>query len=865
MSARDEKRLDMIEVSTTEDRAVDLRVLRDESSGRVDLGRDDNDMNTKSAVHSTSPSGENGEDENSDLKKFYNEISNEIELVQSKIDRMKDLRDIYNENDLIFAIHERYSSWLELKKELYEHKIKDPSPGIVLYVKYIIESLIDNKLTEKEIKAYVVDACKDSFIKSTSRGTIAGLNLEVTTVCGVLAALGIIQQDAGSFSICNERLELSKFRNANSNLANEETKDTRMEIDEFISRELELIPDGVGKVLLQSISDRWKHSIPSYIEYSRKALLRQMQRDAAKAAAADEAAKALALSVANEAIASKEDNQPGDILSSDNDRNELCVLTEVGDTVVNGTTLCDNNAHVSIDSNEMEVEPRDSSSHETEIVKEQCDKEENMITDLIPNHDTGNMDGDIVTGVNVHDASTINPSTDAPNSRKRASNQRAWMLHEKFVNSELLSPAPILSKWSNLDYEEQKFLEIEESLLRRLAGQCDLPLTKAAHRIGTSYLSNSYVFDESSEVPDSNLDASSSKPLLEQVELTGNMLVDRLYKTKPKIKKPKTSHGGSYSVSSGYYNGSNIPPFLRDLNFTNFNRNPAASVKGCDLRDDYAILKSNMYLDPPLYAPYPYAMNKNQLVQATMIIPDLVVKTSEIPWEMMAEEFVPLTVEDTVDDVRVSHNGFTSSQSSPRGSAAELRRSSSGAFSDKSPRTSLDTKDKKRHSFNFENQQLSRTDSAGSIASSSIGLNDKLEVLAPLFQEIVPVTSSAFVITSDGESDEEITKDLSDNAVAAKHEEKLKYMKQRWELLQSLKRHNGHNFSVSHVDSAATQCHNNNKKKKVKSTTYQPKKKLSSEISTELRTTANSSSDSINEVVKVYENGADGNHYDSSY
>ena len=266
-----------------------------------------------------------------------------------------------------------------------------------------------------------------------------------------------------------------------------------------------------------------------------------------------------------------------------------------------------------------------------------------------------------------------------------------------------------------------------------------------------------------------------------------------------------------------------------------------------------------------MYAPYPYTINKNQLVQATMMLPDLVVKTSEIPWEMMAEEFVPLTVEDSVDEVRVSHNGFTSNQTSPRGSSADLRRNSSGALSDKSPRASLDTKDKKRHNFNFENQQLTRANSTGSVASSTIGHNDKLEVLAPLFQEIVPVTSSTFVITSDGESDEEITKDLSDSAVAAKHEEKLKYMKQRWELLQSLKRNNSHNFGVSNVDSAATLGSNNNKKKKSKSTTYYPKKKFSSDISTELCTTTNSSTDSINEVVKIDENGIDSNHDVSAY
>ena len=99
MSSCDAKRLDMIVVSTREDSADDQRDLRYGDSDRVDVGRDNSDMNTESAVPSVSPSGEIGDDENTEIKQFYNEIINEIELVQSKIDSMKDLRDIYDENE----------------------------------------------------------------------------------------------------------------------------------------------------------------------------------------------------------------------------------------------------------------------------------------------------------------------------------------------------------------------------------------------------------------------------------------------------------------------------------------------------------------------------------------------------------------------------------------------------------------------------------------------------------------------------------------------------------------------------------------------------------------------------------------------
>lgn len=36
----------------------------------------------------------------------------------------------------------------------------------------------------------VIEACKRDGVKSTTRGTVAGLGIEVSSVCGVLAMLG---------------------------------------------------------------------------------------------------------------------------------------------------------------------------------------------------------------------------------------------------------------------------------------------------------------------------------------------------------------------------------------------------------------------------------------------------------------------------------------------------------------------------------------------------------------------------------------------------------------------------------------------------------------------------------------------------
>ncbi len=60
-------------------------------------------------------------------------------------------------------------------------------------MKIIIDAIALGPATEKELRAAVIDACKRDGIRATTRGTVAGLNLEVSSVCGVLALLGIIE------------------------------------------------------------------------------------------------------------------------------------------------------------------------------------------------------------------------------------------------------------------------------------------------------------------------------------------------------------------------------------------------------------------------------------------------------------------------------------------------------------------------------------------------------------------------------------------------------------------------------------------------------------------------------------------------
>jgi hypothetical protein len=55
-----------------------------------------------------------------------------------------------------------------------------------------------------------------------------------------------------------------------------------------------------------------------------------------------------------------------------------------------------------------------------------------------------------------------------------------------------LNPQEVLTKWSQICYEESKAEEMEECLLRQIASRCDLPLPLEPFRIGTHYLSSDY-------------------------------------------------------------------------------------------------------------------------------------------------------------------------------------------------------------------------------------------------------------------------------------------------------------------------------------------------------------------------------------
>ena len=61
-----------------------------------------------------------------------------------------------------------------------------PSSLCIFFVRCLLESLCTGGRTEKELKQALTEACRDVGLKITGRGTISGLNVDVTTACAVL-------------------------------------------------------------------------------------------------------------------------------------------------------------------------------------------------------------------------------------------------------------------------------------------------------------------------------------------------------------------------------------------------------------------------------------------------------------------------------------------------------------------------------------------------------------------------------------------------------------------------------------------------------------------------------------------------------
>lgn len=97
--------------------------------------------------------------------------------------------------------------------------------------------------SERDIKDFVTEKCKKCGIKATNRGTIAGANLEISSACNILGAMGILEQAH---------------------------VDDRVEPDLFINPALPDPPSDEGKIedYLSLLAYRWSKIIESVVTES---------------------------------------------------------------------------------------------------------------------------------------------------------------------------------------------------------------------------------------------------------------------------------------------------------------------------------------------------------------------------------------------------------------------------------------------------------------------------------------------------------------------------------------------------------------------------------------------------------------------
>eukprot|EP01036_Dinobryon_divergens_P031851 gene31851-41332_t len=82
---------------------------------------------------------------------------------------------------------------------------REPNAAAVFLVKGVLDALSAGPTSEKNIKSTVLEQCKALGIKSTTRGTISGLNMEVSLVCNILHALGAIELESPSIPASEEK------------------------------------------------------------------------------------------------------------------------------------------------------------------------------------------------------------------------------------------------------------------------------------------------------------------------------------------------------------------------------------------------------------------------------------------------------------------------------------------------------------------------------------------------------------------------------------------------------------------------------------------------------------------------------------
>lgn len=664
--------------------------------------------------------------------------------------------------------------------------ITNPAATVVFYTRTIIESLTTGTLTEKEIRTSTLDICKDLGIKSTCRGTIAGLNLDVPAICNILASFGILELDTSSTSTINVRNSLSNYRkrlmdqckdqfdaattvdpmavNVNVNV------NSAVDIVEGELNTLASLADVIGKSyggddIFRIISLRWKEKLSKYLLDSQSIHFQALHNAAVAAAAAKSSAEAMLNSEFD--ATSTTAAQLGPVNDFDFDADNQLVDLEDGegeegvlnDLVPKPDTLWSTGGSDALPTETPPFSNSSSSSNFNGIV----------------NGEATSVPGDVETTSGGVTSKVL----------KRASNQRAWRLAADIRHLE--HPEKLLSDWSDACYADAAALETEEAVLRRLVGQCELGIDNKPRRVGTAYLTQPST--ESQSFSQTGIMSSGTRTLRQGAELTGEQLWEKARANfvrrkllskggaRPSVGMANdaiSAYGAAFPIPHPATIGEDGAGFLTHAGANKYAKKVNIGAGSGETRAQHGLAafqaarmrsfvppvvlqNENVYWESVTQKGSIFASQfpaPPSSFPATLIRPDLTLFTTEVPWTALAREFVTMDYEDFQQDSAVSSahpsqpNSARGSTNTPKYTGSHAPESSSSHAGERSKRAGLSSGNSPNRQAGDKSARkpLSVSTSLASMGSQYVaapGSNSKpSEVLAPTFMEIEPINVS---------------------------------------------------------------------------------------------------------------------------
>lgn len=453
------------------------------------------------------------------------------------------------------------------------------------------------------------------------------------------------------------------------------------------------------------------------------------------------------------------------------------------------------------------------------------------------------------------------PSSSQTPRRQYQSGRKFWALRDgRLLPHHMLAmvsnPAPIFLQWMQTCHTYASALEIEEKMLRRLCSDIDVALPANTLREGTKYVQHASVRPPLPSAAPFRSESTQQRRVESQVEqgdavvgtrdlldgrrqLTGDMLIDKIFKSKRQRSKATSSASNgaatfsashlqslrsvcqkteaflkAYAVeeSGGEENGKHRKPkavaaesisfaeYVRSMHMQNAQVNPNAILSGMASASNVLVAG----VQPVITAasvrrnaqPHQLSLTTPEFgldadgvksLQYPIQLPDLAVSTIEVPWRSLVTEFSLVVLDDAGEFVDGLSNKLLShaEQSVEQSASSSATATTETAATTERGGSSTGKPSSKKRSRS--SSQLAHEDGQPDQVSVHHVLKRKIisEVLAPgvRLSTTKAAAGAGPVAAGDGDDDE----DTSDGHYLERHDAVLKTMRERWALLNKLK------------------------------------------------------------------------------